>query len=123
MFERAIRLKLRFKTTSGQLSIEDLWDLPLAFLNELAKALSREVKESAEESFIAKKSNTNAISELRFELVKHVIKVKLEEAETKEKAVENKAKKEHILSLIAEKQGEDLKSKSIDELTKLMEDL
>ena len=36
MFEKASRLKLRFSTSIGMLSAEDLWDLPLSSRNGTA---------------------------------------------------------------------------------------
>lgn len=35
IFEQASRQKLRFETSAGKLSIEDLWDLPLTSNNNL----------------------------------------------------------------------------------------
>ena len=116
MFINASRLKLRFKTSVGSLLIEDLWDVTLESLNTLAKSLNKELKEAQEESFIGTKSKANAILELKFEIVKFVIKVKLEEAETKKNAAEKKAIKEKIMELINRKKDEALSSKSIEEL-------
>ena len=56
LFERATRQKLRFETTSGNISVEDVWSLPLSSgklnLNDLAKALNKEIKTFDEEDFI-----------------------------------------------------------------------
>ncbi|MFA5457111.1 MAG: hypothetical protein WC261_05690, partial [Synergistaceae bacterium] len=52
MFEKATRMKLRIATGKGNLSVEDLWDLNLAQLNEVAKGLNRRVKELGEEDFL-----------------------------------------------------------------------
>lgn len=125
IFEKASKLKLRFVTAMGSVTIEDLWDMKLtsrkvgASLDDLAKALSKSVKESGEESFVVKKSTTNTALELKFDIVKHIITVKMAEAEAKSQAVEKKAKKDRILELIATKEDESLADQSLDELREM----
>lgn len=127
MFEQATRMKLRFQTPVGNVSIEDLWDLPLlrgkANLDDIAKSINRKLKESAEESFVVERSSENTELSLMFDIVKHVIKVKLEEKEQAKAASEKKERKERILSILADKEDEELKSKSSDELKSLLEAL
>ena len=128
MFEKASRLKLRFSTSKGDITVEDLWDLKLTSrngfdLDSVAKSLNTAVKESGEESFVLKRNTKNAILDLKFEIVKHIIKVKMDEAEVAEKSAENKSKKETIMTIIANKQNEELEGKSVDELTKMAESL
>lgn len=131
MFEKASRLKLRFATIGGNFSVEDLWDLPLlslardsrVSLDNLAKILNREVKDSEEGSFVVKKSGKDAILSLKFDIVKHVISVKLADAEANEKAEEVRAKKQRILEIMSDKADESLKSKSTDELKKILDEL
>lgn len=121
-FERATRLKVRFKTDRGILTTEDLWDLKLEDLNTLAKALNKEVKESAEESFIVAKSPADAITELKFEMVKYVIGVKREEDDQRKIAAEKRKRRQQLVDLISNKENEALAAKSVDELKKeLME--
>lgn len=125
MFEKASKLKLRFGTGRGSINTEDLWDLPLTSgtqqwsLDDLARALSNQVKDSAEESFVIKLSKTNATLELKFEIVKHIIKIKLAAKVTAEQAAVRKSQKETILSIISDKKNEALKEMSIEELEKL----
>lgn len=127
-FEKASRLKLRFTTIKGDVTVEDLWDMKLTSrngfdLDTVAKNLNTAVKESGEESFVAKRNTKNAILDLKFEIVKHIIKVKMDEADVADKAAENKSKKATILGIIANKQNEELAGKSVDELTKMAESL
>ena len=128
LFEKASRLKLRYETVRGLVATEDLWDMSLTStsgfsLDDLAKSLSRALKESEEESFVVKKTSAENVIELKFEIVKHVIKTKLEEIESAENAAANKAKKEKILGVIAEKEDDSLKGKSMTALKKMVAEL
>jgi len=129
MFEKASRLKLRFYTPVGNLTVEDLWDLPLsasqgrASLDDLAKQLNKAVKESGEESFVIQKSTEDEILLLKFEIVKHVIKVKLQEAKDNENAAIKRAQKDKIMAIIADKDDAELHGKSKEELVALMKNL
>ena len=125
MFERASRMKLRFDSEKGKLSTEDLWDLPLTTrngmnLDTIAKTVNKALKEEGEESFVEKKSNKSSILELKLNILKHIIQYKLDLAEKKENAMLEKANQEKIMGIIAEKEDEALKGKSIDELKSML---
>ena len=122
MFEKATKLKLRYKMPNGVLNTEDLWELKLEDLDKLAKSLNKELKESSEESFIKTRSNSDKITELKFEIVKHIISVKLAEKEAKVLAVERANKREQLRELIAQKKLTDMAGKSIAELEKELEE-
>lgn len=121
MFEKAIRLKLRFESRQGLISVEDLWDLPLtsaraANLDDIAKDLSRQLKEDEQESFVVKATKKNEELQLKFEVVKHVIEVRLAEIEAVKQAKESREKKERILAIIARKRDEKLEGATLEEL-------
>ena len=124
MFEQASRLRLRFKTKVGHLSTEELWNLPLsegvANLNDLAKDLRKQVKEDAEEDFVKPKNFVDKMSSLRFDIVKHIISVRLNEIEDNKRKVEDRQKRDQILEVIANKQAKELSEKSIGELKKML---
>jgi hypothetical protein len=128
LFEQASRLKLRIETSRGRISVEDLWDLPLISndgfcLDDVAKSLSRDLKESAEESFVVKKNKVNDILELKLSIVKRIIDSKLSDVEKKKNAAEVKAKKAMILEIIGDKETDTLKGKSKAALKKLYDEL
>lgn len=116
MFEKASKLKLRYKVTNGLITTEDLWDLNLVALDKVAKGLNKEIKESSEESFISVKSASNNIMDLKFDIVKHVISVKMNELEARTLSVEKAQKRAHLEELIAKKEVSVLEGKSIEEL-------
>jgi hypothetical protein len=129
MFEKAARVKLRFDSPAGQLSVEDLWDLPLtsatkrANLDDLAVHLDKELKETNTTSFVKKTTKGNEITKLKFDIVLRVIEVRQAENEAQEQKRINGERKHRLLELIAEKQDESLKGKSIDELQALVNSL
>ena len=126
LFEAASRQKLRFDSKVGQLSVEDLWDLPLtsatkANLDQIAVELNRQLK-GTEESFVST-GKKNTVVELKFEIVKHVIGVRVAENQAKLDERAKAARKEQIETLIEEKKSEGLKALSIDELEALAKSL
>jgi hypothetical protein len=123
LFEQATRAKLRYTLAKGTVTTEDLWDLRLEDLDTLAKRLNKEIKDSNEESFITTRSASNKKLELAFEIVKHVIAVRLAEKEKRAKSAENAARRIKLLELIAEKEDENTKGKSIEELRAELEGL
>jgi len=123
MFEKATRMKLRFTTEKGYVSVEDIWDMPLTQLDELAKSLNKKLKESAEESFIKVKSNDDKVIALEFEIVKHVISVKLDETDKAIKARANKEQRDRLLNKLAEKQDAELDDLSTEEIKKMIKKL
>ncbi|QIG62113.1 hypothetical protein P46FS4_47 [Salmonella phage P46FS4] len=122
MFDKATRLKLRFESNKGLLSVEQVWDLSLTALNEMAKSLSRQVKaaETDEEDFIGTTSNVDSELQLRFDVVKHIIGVKLKERDDSKDAAERKANNQVILELIQRKKQQELEGKSVEELEALL---
>ena len=107
-FEKASRLKLRFSTNKGELSVEDLWDLSLESLDTIAKAVNKKLKDESEESFIGKKSSNNAVLELKMDILKEVIEVKLKEKEAKASRVIKSAKLAQLKELANNKANEQL---------------
>lgn len=130
MFEKAARLKLRFASPQGQLTVEDLWDLPLtstrpnqANLNSIAKGISRQLKADSEEDFVNPKSETNESLQLAMDIVKQVIHVRQAENEAARAATDRKDKKARLLELIARKQDQALEGKPLEELQEMVASL
>lgn len=128
LFEKASRQKVRFQSAKGLLSVEDLWDLPLSQLDTIAKAQAKYLRDTeGEQSFIpGVKAKPNAIreqTELAFEIVKHVIAVLVAEKDARENAKARADQKQKLLALLAEKDDADLKSKSREEIEKMIAEL
>jgi len=130
LYKEATRLKLRFPTPKGNITLEDVWDLPLtsktgknANLNDLAKTLNRELKNDDDEDFVRRRLRPNAELTMKFEIVKDVIAVRLAESDAAEAAKVAKEKKAQIMALIVEKETEALKGKSLEDLRALLDSL
>ena len=122
MFEFALRNKVRFPY-KGMISVEDLYDLGARELDSVFKTLNAQVKKSQEESLLATKTKEDETLSIQIEIVKYIFNTKLAEAEAAKQSRELKEKKQMLLGLIAEKENEELKSKSADELKAMLESL
>ena len=123
MFEKAARLKLRFESRVGNLSVEDLWDLPLTKLNELAKSLNKQIKESKEEDFLEEKTSEDTKTQLKFDIVLHILNTKKAENEAKNQAAAKKAEREKILEILSKKKEDALEKLDEETLNKRLEEL
>lgn len=123
MFDKVTRNKLRFSSTKGMLTVEDLWDLSLTTLNDMAKVLNKKLKTDQESDFLDETPKENSDDRLRFDTVLHILEVKKKEKKDREEQLDKKTKRERLLGLLAEKQDAQLRELSVDqikeELTKL----
>lgn len=122
IFEKASRLKLRF-AHKGLCSVEDLWDLSLSALDSIYKGLNAQLKQQSEESLLATKSAADEVLSLQIEIVKHIFEVKQAEQLARQSAADKAAQKQKLLGIIAEKQETELRSMSVEDLTKMVESL
>lgn len=122
-FETATRRKLRFQTTRGNLTVEDLWDVPLTVLDEAYKGLSRQIREAEDDSLLAKRDSGVEEAAIKRDLVKHVVEVRQAEATEKRNREARRAQAARVRELIAQKQDEALSGKSTEELAALLAEL
>lgn len=122
MYKEAAKQKLRFSTNRGSLTTEQLWDLSLTDLDTLAVSLEAEHKESGKKSFLVTKSIKDKVAKLRFDIVLDILTTKVEEAEELKQKKDRKERNQKILGLIAEKQDESMKKKSVKELQNMLEE-
>jgi len=118
----ASRKKLRINTERGPLSVEQLWDLDLQVLDELAVNLEAAVEKSAAKSFLTERSAKNIEAQLAFDVVLDILQTKVIDRDRALAAAETRKKRQRIAELIARKQEEDLEGKSIEELEALLEE-
>ena len=122
LFIVASRKKFRFASERGDLSVEQLWDLPLTSkngfnLNAVAIAVNSELKGLAEESFVETSTNPRRRElEQMLEIVKYVISVKQEEAKAAQERVAKQELKRKLQDAIAAKEGQALLDASLDDL-------
>ena len=124
LFKEALAQKLRFKTIRGNISTEELWDIPLTSkngfsLNDIAKDIYLELKQEVEIDFVGGTTSENSEGNLKLEILKEIIKDKKELIERQEQEASSKTHNQFIDSLIAEKQNESMKAMSIEELKAL----
>lgn len=124
LFEYATRSKLRFASIRGELSVEQLWDVPLRSrddfnLNAIAKVANKSLREISEENFVeTSKTVEHACREAALETIRYVIDVKLTEETAATARAEKKLEKEKLLKILAEKQDGRLSELSERELQK-----
>jgi hypothetical protein len=128
-FELASKVKLRFNSGKGLVSVEDLWDLPLTglpSLNSIAISIYRSIKSDEEESFVSQAKTPAARKEerlqnIKLDIVKHIINAKEVAADAAAKRAETKALNQKLMGIIEAKEDDALAGKSLGKLKAMLE--
>lgn len=119
IIEQAVKMKLRFDTNRGQLSVEQIYDLPLNTRNnteglkDLARQLNSIIKA---EDDLFESTTANKINKLRFDIVMQIIAERQAEAA---KLVERKSLEsqlEQFTEILNAKKNDAMKDLSVEEL-------
>lgn len=116
MYRKASRMKIRFATAKGNLTVEDLWELSLPALDKIAIALDEELSKSPKKSFISASTPGNEILEVKFNIVKDIIETKLLEKREVDEVKKKHAEKQRLLEVLSKKEEESLENLSVEEL-------
>lgn len=121
-FKKAAKLKLRFPSIKGHLSVEQLFDLPLTSkngfdLDSVAKQINAGLRLASEDSFVSTKPNLEKdLNQLCLDIVKEVIADKIAENEEKSQALAKRQQKEKMLEILQGKKDAALANLSEAEL-------
>ncbi|UJH95692.1 hypothetical protein [Bacillus phage vB_BtM_BMBsp2] len=122
LFEVATRTKLRFPYR-GMVSVEDLWDLTPTQLDSVFKTLNAQLKAVSEESLLKVKTPADRVVEVQIEIVKYIVSVKVAEQEARLQAQAVKEQKQKLMAALADKEDEELKGKSAEEIRAMIAEL
>jgi hypothetical protein len=127
IFEQAVKAKLRFATSVGSLSVEDLWDLPITSSNktnlkDIAVSLQKQISATptAALDFFDTATTVDPMVQLRFDIVKHIVLEKQAENKLKSEAKVKETQRVEIEGLIKLKKLEQLSDKTLEELEAML---
>jgi hypothetical protein len=125
VFLAATRQKLRFEAQAhNNLSVEQLWDLPLqttrtnqSDLDGVGKVILRELRQQEEESLITPANNAPKKElQLKLEVVKAIIETKQAENAAKVESAARESEKATLRQLLLEKHAEELKGMTKEQI-------
>lgn len=124
MFEKASRMKLRFNSGKGLITVEDLWNLPLmstgANLDTIARILARKLKDREIDSFVAPACSGYSATRFKLDIVKHIINVRLAEADKNQQDRIDAQYKNKVKAAIARIEDSKLDNMKKEDLEKLL---
>ena len=123
LFARATKNKYRYASDRGNLTTEQLWDLPVLVLDAMWKDIRKKIRSNSEESLLDIQSKADQELADKADVIKAVVEYKLSVAEKNKKAAETRARKERLMEVLAKKEDEELAGKSAEELKKMIADL
>lgn len=123
IFEKAIREKLRFDSTRGQLTTEDLWDLSLEKLNEMAIEVNNKLQLEEQPSFIPDQKKRPSNLSLKLEILKHVITEKYNADKAKADRKKRREELEELKKLAETKASDAIQKQPLSKILAKIEEI
>jgi len=132
IFQQASRLKLRFASTIGLLTVEHLWDLPLVSktgstkpdLDTIGREIKRELRTMEEDTLVeTKRDPQRDILTLRLAIIVAIIETKQAEIKKAEEAAVKREKRRKLQEALARHDDKALESASRDEILKQLAEI
>lgn len=114
----AAKKKYRFSSSKGGLTVEDLFDLNLTSLDNIAVAIDEQLQKSGRKSFVSRTTAANTDLSNQLEIVKFVIETKQAEDEARKSRVEKEGQKAFLKGLLEKKKMEQLEGLSAEDIQK-----
>jgi len=115
------KLKLLFKSNKGTASMQDLYDMSVSSLRDMANELNRGLKKS--DDLFAVKTQKDSDNRLRLDIILDVLENREVENTAKISAEENKQKLEKVRKRIQAKKEEAEDELSLEELEAIEKEL
>lgn len=122
LFEMATRSKLRFPSTKGELSVEDLWDLSDKDLDVVYKNLKDQEVKSSEESLLDD-ANVDPKLTAAIGIVKYIFITKRKEKLAEKERINKKQTQKKYIDALSKKQDEAIEKMSEAELRAMIDSL
>ena len=122
LFELATRSKLRFPSTKGELSVEDLWDLSDKDLDEVYKNLKDQEVKSSEESLLDD-ANVDPKLTATIGIVRYIFTTKRKEKLAEKERINKKLTQRKYIDALSKKQDEAIEKMSEAELRAMIDSL
>jgi hypothetical protein len=122
LFEMATRNKMRFPSTKGELSVEDLWDLSDKDLDVVYKNLKDQEVKSSEESLLDD-ANVDPKLTAAIGIVRYIFTTKRKEKLTEKERINKKLTQKKYIDALSKKQDEAIEKMSEAELRAMIDSL
>lgn len=120
LFEMATRSKLRFPSTKGELSVEDLWDLSDKELDVVYKNLKDQEVKSSEESLLDD-ANVDPKLTAAIGIVRYIFTTKRKEKLAEKERINKKQTQKKYIDALSKKQDEAIEKMSEAELRAMID--
>lgn len=122
LFEMATRNKMRFPSTKGELSVEDLWDLSDKDLDVVYKNLKDQEVKSSEESLLDD-ANVDPKLMAAIGIVRYIFTTKRKEKLAEKERINKKQTQKKYIDALSKKQDEAIEKMSEAELRAMIDSL
>lgn len=122
LFEMATRNKMRFPSTKGELSVEDLWDLSDKDLDVVYKNLKDQEVKSSEESLLDD-ANVDPKLTAAIGIVRYIFTTKRNEKLAEKERINKKLAQKKYIDALSKKEDEAIEKMSEAELRAMIDSL